>query len=99
MGLVCVYKDEPEACKYYKGKRIDVLFKQRIEFAEQRAILIKQQASIDARLSKTEEHIANMRSSQGSAASHGSTAGEMVMDSIKKKAADKAAGYLFDQLF
>jgi len=96
---VCIYKGEPEACRYYKGKRIDVLFKQRIEFAEQRAILAKQQESIDARLSKTEEKIASMRSNQGSGVDHRPSAGDMVMGSIKKKVADEAADYLFDQLF
>ncbi len=86
---VCMNKGEPEECKYYKGKRIDVLFKQRIEFAKQTELLTNQQKLIEAKL-------ASMTTRNPS---QPPTANDMVMTAMKKKAAEKAIGYLFDHLF
>jgi len=86
---VCMNKGEPEECKYYKGKRIDVLFKQRIEFAKQTEILNKQQKLIEAKLSSMSAH----------PPSQSPTGEDMLMSAMKKKAAEKAMGMLFDQLF
>lgn len=36
---ICFYQGEPEECKYYKGKRIDSLHKQRQEFERQRKLM------------------------------------------------------------
>jgi len=44
---ICFHEGEPEECKYYEGKRVDTLYKQRIEMA-------KQQAIIDEKLRKLE---------------------------------------------
>ena len=35
---VCFYLNEPEECRYFKGKRIDTLFKQRQEFQRQQSL-------------------------------------------------------------
>ena len=86
---VCMNNGEPEECKYYKGKRIDVLFKQRIEFAKQTELLTNQQKLIEAKL-------ASMSTGNPS---QPPTANDMVMTAMKKKAAEKAIGYLFDHLF
>jgi hypothetical protein len=89
---VCIYKGEPESCKYYKGKRIDVLFKQRIEFKRQRneleeqtRILAKQQKLIESKLNSTPNHSKSQNS--------------IIENSIKRKATEKAIDLLFDQLF
>ncbi len=102
---VCMHKGEPEACKYYKGKRIDVLYKQRIEFAiqsekfeKQQRLLAKQQQDILA----SQKELASERRNRvpvNSGVGGGKTAGDLVASAIKRKAADKAADLLFDQLF
>ncbi len=86
---VCMNMGEPEECKYYKGKRIDVLFKQRIEFAKQTELLTQQQQMIEAKLASMSQH----RQPQSP------TAGDMVVSAIQRKATEKAVSLLFDQLF
>ena len=86
---ICMHKGEPEDCNYYHGKRTDVLFKQRIEFAEQRKIMLDQQKSLDEKLARL----------GGSSGANGKTAMDLVTNAAKKKAADEAVDYLFDQLF
>jgi len=84
---VCFHKDEPEECKYYKGKRIDTLFKQRIELAEQRKYM-----------ESLKEDMAKNSARQGTAA-QASTMTDQVNSALKKKAADKVADAIFDHLF
>ncbi|MEH6344834.1 MAG: ankyrin repeat domain-containing protein [Bermanella sp.] len=86
---VCMHKGEPEDCNYYYGKRTDVLFKQRIEFAEQRKIMLDQQKSLD-------EKLARLGSGSGGS---GTGAMGLVTNAAKKKATDEAVDYLFNQLF
>ncbi len=86
---VCIHKGEPEECKFYKGKRIDTLFKQRIEFSKQNALLAEQQLKIDEKL----DNLAKTRSVGNQTMSSGIT------DALQKKATEKATDYLFDQLF
>lgn len=89
---VCIYKGEPESCKYYKGKRIDVLFKQRIEFKyqrnelkEQTRILAKQQEVIENKLANIPAFSAQQDNTMGNV--------------LKRKATEKAIDLLFDKLF
>ena len=84
---VCFHKDEPEECKYYKGKRIDTLFKQRIELAEQRKYM-----------ETLKEDMARSNNRSGTTA-QSSTMTDHVSDALKKKAADKVADAIFDHLF
>ena len=90
---ICMHKDEPEDCNYYHGKRTDVLFKQRIEFAEQRKIMLDQQKSLDEKLARLGGGSTN------SSGGNGNTAMDLVSKAAKKKAADEAVDYLFNQLF
>ena len=98
----CIHEGEPEECKYYKGKRTDVLYKQRIEFAKQRELLASTEKRINDSLKETESNIdkklANIQTGSGNV-SQGNSATDMVTEALKKKAADKAADFLFDQLF
>lgn len=99
---ICMHEGEPEDCNYYKGKRTDVLYKQRIEFAKQRELLASTEKRINDSLKETESNIdkklANIQTGSGNV-SQGATATDMVTEALKKKAADKAADFLFDQLF
>ena len=88
---ICMHKGEPEDCNYYHGKRTDALYKQRIEFVEQRKILMAQQKSLN-------EKLARLGNGSGGSAS-GKTATDMLTDAAKKKATDEAVDYLFDKLF
>ena len=98
----CIHEGEPEECKFYKGKRTDVLYKQRIEFAKQREMLASTEKRINDSLKETEsnidEKLANIQV-QSSGSRQGSSAQDLVMDAVKKKAAEEAADFLFDQLF
>ncbi len=87
---ICMHKGEPEDCNYYHGKRTDVLFKQRIEFAEQRKIMLDQQKSLNEKLA---------RLGGSSSGANSKTAMGLVTNAAKKKVADEAVDYLFDQLF
>lgn len=99
---ICMHEGEPEDCNYYKGKRTDVLYKQRIEFAKQRELLASTEKRINDSLKETESNIdkklANIQTGSGNV-SQGTSATDMVTEALKKKAADKAADFLFDQLF
>ena len=88
---ICMHKGEPEDCNYYHGKRTDALYKQRIEFVEQRKIMLAQQKSLD-------EKLARLGNGSGGSA-NGKSATDMLTDAAKKKAADEAVDYLFDKLF
>jgi len=91
---ICMHQGEPEECKYYKGKRVDTLYKQRIEFAKQNALMVEQQAQIDKKLAE----FSNTRQ-LAKQSKNGQTMGDHLTNQLKRKASDKAADYLFDQLF
>ena len=98
----CIHEGEPEECKFYKGKRTDVLYKQRIEFAKQREMMASTEKRINDSLKQTEskidEKLANIQVQSGTGY-QGASAKNLVMDAVKKKAAEEAADFLFDQLF
>ena len=87
---VCFHNDEPEECKYYKGKRIDTLYKQRIELAAQMEYM--------EMLKEEMEQIKSMQASSGGGGQSPAMS-DQVKDSLKKKAAEKVAGAIFDHLF
>ncbi len=89
---VCIYRGEPESCKYYKGKRIDVLFIQRIEFKHQRDEL-KEQTRI---LARQQEFIENRLTNPPI---NRAPQDNVITNAIKRKAAEKAMDLLFNSLF
>ena len=90
---ICYYNDEPEECKYYKGKRIDALYKQRIEFARQHEEL----AAMKEKMAEIQAQQQNQRyySNQSNQAS----GSNVIMDTLKRKATEKVVDKIFDQLF
>ena len=83
---VCFHEGEPEECKYYKGKRIDAIFKQRIEMAKQRE-----------EMNKMRKEMSELKASQGSSSNgRGSNA---FADGVKQEAGKRIASEIFNNLF
>ncbi len=93
---ICYYEDEPEECHYHRGKRVDVVYKQRVQFDRQLAELAK----IRARMEDFETSAAATPVSQPTPVQPAARgAGDVLMDAAKRKAADQVMGTLFDALF
>jgi hypothetical protein len=102
----CMHEGEPEECKFYKGKRTDVLYKQRLEFVKQRELMANSEARINKSLESSEqrmdERLTQMEShSQSGRAqrNEGNSASDYAVSALKKKATDKVVDALFDSLF
>ncbi len=113
MGI-CFHQGEPEECKYYKGKRVDVIYKQRIAMLEQQRIMdekiskmaAEQKAQLDAIELKM---LAGDSASVSVSDQHngpGSVIGDIIMDNVSgklnkevNKLVDKGINKLFDHLF
>lgn len=101
---VCFYKGDPEKCEYYEGKRIDVLYKQRIAMANQQEQMDKKLAEMkmmqeqqNARISQIQGQV---RSGQAQSSNGGSGGiGQQIGDYALKKAGEKVMDKLFDRLF
>ena len=88
---VCYNNGEPEECRYYKGKRIDTLYKQRIELAAQTRYM-----------EMLKEEIEKLKEAQevaGTSAADPTTMTDDMMSALKKEAAHQITGAIFDQLF
>ncbi|MEC4678820.1 MAG: hypothetical protein VST69_08725 [Nitrospirota bacterium] len=111
---ICFHQGEPEECKYYKGKRVDVIYKQRIAMLEQQRILDEKISKMGemqkAQLDAIEQKIGAGGSVSVSASSEhdgpGSVIGDIVMDKVSgrldkevNKLVDKGLNKLFDHLF
>ena len=95
---ICFHDGEPEKCEYYRGKRVDVLFKQRIELA-------KQQQAIDQKLQKMEQsqnarimQMQNQMQNQTSQTQAMPLTGGM-KNALIEEGQKRIAGKIFDQLF
>jgi len=98
---ICFYNNEPEKCEYYEGKRVDVLYKQRLALATQErkidaklAEMKKMQQQQNNRISQIQNR-APARNTQ----STGSSVGQQIGDYAIKKAGEKVMDKLFDRLF
>jgi len=80
-SAICFYEGEYEECRFFKGKRIDTLYKIRKENE------------------KMKGDIAQMKQSRPSASSRTKGIGDYAEDALKKEATDRAASFIFDQLF
>ena len=93
---ICFHDGEPEKCEYYRGKRVDVLFKQRIEMArQQQAIDQKLQRLEQAQNARINQLQNQMQQSQVPATSLTGGMGNALIEAGQKRIADK----IFDQLF
>ena len=96
---ICMHEGEPEECKYYHGKRVDSLYKIRLETEKQRLALEAQQQQIDASLKRNEEAIAQMQAQGVSNSNYAVSDPNSLENMLKREAAKKATDMLFDQLF
>lgn len=95
---MCVYNAEFEECKYYRGQRVDSLYKMRKEVAKQNKAIAEQSAT----LAKQQQTLNNIQSQQrnntgssGSSGSSGNGLGKSVQDELVRQGTKK----LLDQLF
>lgn len=93
---ICFHEGEPEECKFYKGKRVDVVYKQRIEMAKQRKEMELMKKEMKDEMNRTVEE---MRKTQTFAPQGDQGADSVIVDTIKKKATEKVMGEVFDMLF
>lgn len=111
---ICFHQSEPEECKYYKGKRVDVIYKQRIAMLEQQRIMDEkiskmgemQKAQLDAIEQKMLAGGSASSSTSGQQNGSGSVIGDIVMDKVSGRLdkevdqlVDKGLNKLFDHLF
>ena len=101
---VCFQEGEPEECKFYMGKRIDTLYKQRIAMAKQQKAmnekLAQMQQAQDKRLTQMEGKIsAAAAAPRARTVSTGNDMGDVLMNAAKRKATDKVMDAVFDRLF
>ena len=82
-NAICSYEGEYEECRFYKGKRIDSLYKIRKESSKLKAEMAKNRVVQPARLTSTQEK--------------GIT--DYAVDALEKEATDRAVDYIFDKLF
>ena len=101
---ICFHEGEPEECKFYRGKRVDAVYKQRIALAKQRKFMeqqqVKQQAQIDSLRNdiKSTQFAIQQQAVPTSAAGLQGT-GDILLGAAKRKAADRVMGAVFDKLF
>lgn len=84
---ICYHQNEPEECRYYKGKRIDGLYKQRMELAVQQQYM----EMLKLQMEKMKQ--------QGTAANAQGSITDTARDALMKEAGDRVIGKIFDHLF
>ena len=101
---ICFYKGDPEKCEFYKGKRVDVLYKQRIAMAKQQEQMDKKLAEMksmqeqqNARINQIQGQVRSNRNQVTNKSSGG--IGQQIGDYALKKAGEKVMDSLFDRLF
>lgn len=87
---ICIYKDEPEECKYYSGKRVDGLYKQRQQIT---AMEQRQKQEMD-KLRGEIKSIKNNKTYAGSGRKS-----KTIEDKLLDSAIDKGMDKVFDHLF
>lgn len=97
---ICFYEGEPEECKFYRGKRVDAVFKQRIALAKQRKFIEEQQAKQQAQIDSLRMDMNKAQAVAVQRAAASSNAGQnYLLEAAKRKAADKVMDAVFDKLF
>lgn len=90
---ICYFKDKPEACTYYKGDRIDAIYKLRFLMRQQ---LLAIQAMVGAQMQQQ----AHMQSTYQSApVDQGSNIGSQIGGKLMDKAAEKAIDAILNNFF
>lgn len=98
---ICFYQAEPEKCEFYEGKRVDVLYKQRIASARQEEKMDAKLAEMQKMQKQQNDRISQMQGRINNSAqqSSGSSVGQQIGDYAMKKAGEKVMDKLFDKLF
>lgn len=101
---ICFYEGDPEKCEFYKGKRVDVIYKQRLVNAEQErkmdaklAEMKRMQEQQNNRISQIQGQVRSNNSQTTNKSSGG--IGQQIGDYALKKAGEKVMDKLFDRLF
>lgn len=82
-NAICRYEGEYEECRFFRGKRIDALYKIR-----------KENAKMQARLSSINASNSSQRTN-----TQAKGAGDYAADAIKKEAINRTTDFIFDKLF
>ncbi len=99
---ICFYKNEPEECKFYKGKRVDGIYKQRLANIDQQEKMDAKLAEMKRIQQQQSDQISQMQNRAQTAAQNqqqGRTVGQEIGDYAMKKAGEKVMDKLFDKLF
>jgi len=88
-GAICMFEGEYEECRFFRGKRIDTLYKIRKENAKNLAKMEQIQA----------EQQRNQQASSLQQQQNNNKQSNIVVDAIKKEGTKRAASFIFDQLF
>ncbi|RDH83813.1 MAG: hypothetical protein DIZ80_06650 [endosymbiont of Galathealinum brachiosum] len=91
---ICFHEGEPEECKYYEGKRVDSLYKQRIEMAKQQKIMDEKLAKMQqAQSAQYKQMQIQMRNTPAAAKSK--DFGDVIIEEGQRRVVNK----IFDSLF
>ena len=82
-NAICYYEGEHEECRFYKGKRIDTLYKIRKENAKMKEDMARMQPARSVSASNT--------SPKG--------VGDYAVDAVQQEGIDRATSFIFDSLF
>lgn len=100
---VCFFQNEPEKCEFYEGKRVDVLYKQRIANARQEKKMDEKLAEMKRMQQQQNDRISQMQgrinSAPPSQQGGDSSVGQQIGDYALKKAGEKVMDSIFDKLF
>jgi Ankyrin repeats (3 copies) len=98
---ICFYQAEPEKCEFYEGKRVDVLYKQRIANARQEEKMDAKLAEMQKMQKQQNDRISQMQGQMNNSAQQnsGPSVGQQIGDYAMKKAGEKVMDKLFDRLF
>ena len=88
-GAICMFEGEYEECRFFRGKRIDTLYKIRKENAKNLA----EMKQIQAQQEPNQESISQDQNRNNNGQSN------IVVEAIKKEGTKRAASFIFDQLF
>lgn len=87
---ICIYKNEPEECKYYQGKRVDSLYKQRQEIAAMEQRQKKEMDKLRGEIRNSNNQRVNVNTGKSD---------KTLEDKLIDSAIDKGMDKLFDHLF
>lgn len=85
-SAICLFEGEYEECRFFRGKRIDTLYKIR-----------KENAKNLAKMEKIQQENAMAPSRDNSA--NQSDGSNVMVDALEREATKRAASFIFDQLF